>query len=1033
MRTGRAGVKGRGVPTTNAVSNRNGFRAETASGPKRPYTWTGRGSARIVGPVNAAMNHGFREVAERAVDEYRCRARVFRHAATGCQVLHLATADTENLFAFSFATPALDDTGAAHILEHSALAGSVRFPLREPFTVLMRGSVSTFLNAFTFPDRTVYPAASCTPQDFFNLLDVYGDAVFFPLLRDETFRQEGWRLDPAGGAGYAGVVLNEMKGAYASPEALAGEWALRALFPDTPLGRDAGGDPRIIPTLTPEGLRAYHRRWYHPSNCRIFLYGDIPAEEELAFLQERFLSSFSAEAIDAPPSEPARWTAPARLERTFPAPAGASTERRSTVALSWLGPSVADREELLALEVLSDALVGTSGSPLWKALTDSRLGEDVAPVTGLETEAGRAVFAVGLRGTEPGRADDIERLVLDTLAALVERGIGERVVASTLNRIEFRHREIRGNGSPYALRLMRRALRGWSAGADPVDSLEFAPVMASLRRRLASDARLFERLAADRLLGNLHRATLVVRPDPDQEARDAADERGRIADIQRRTSAADRARQAAEQRAFEAFQSRAETPGELALIPTIGRAALRREPEVIPTTEGRLACGAPLARHDLFTNGVVYVDLCFRADGLTERQVLLLPLLARAVCGCGLPGKGYAEAALELFRLTGGFAAVLDAGATVANPDDVSGHLFLRTRALRPVLAEALDLVAGLAAAADFREPARLRDLAIELRNDLKAALLPVGTRFAALRAGSRLSAAMAVEERWHGISQLEFLQGLANGLDGRIGSLAAELEELRAALITRDNVLFNVTDAAEGFAEAESRLETLYAALPAGSARGDDQDAARAAPLAGWLRAESLAAGTPVGYTSRVIPGFPWADRRSAYATVLGHLLTTGSLWEKIRRAGGAYGAWAYPRPVEGVFVLGSYRDPEIGRTLGAFRAALEEFAANGPGDDEVERAVVGTVGRDDRPLDPGEKGFVSLQRRLHGIGEPDRLARRRLVLQCSGRDLAEAARGLLDGWDRGSTAVLAGRAAIDKAARDLPELAEAVREVPA
>ncbi|MCX7028894.1 MAG: insulinase family protein [Spirochaetes bacterium] len=981
--------------------------------------------------MKGATIQGFLQLAERAVDEYRCRARVFRHAATGCEVLHLASADTENLFAFSFATPALDDTGAAHILEHSVLAGSARFPLREPFTVLMRGSVSTFLNAFTYPDHTVYPAASCTPRDFFNLLDVYGDAVFFPLLRDETFRQEGWRLENAAGrAGFAGVVLNEMKGAYASPEALAGEWALRALFPDTPLGRDSGGDPRAIPMLTPEGLRAYHRRWYHPSNCRIFLYGDIPVEEELAFLQERFLSSFAAERIDARLPEPSPWTAPARLERTFPVPAGTPTERRSTVAVSWLGPSVADREELLALEVLSDALVGTPGSPLWKALTDSGLGEDVAPVTGLETEACRAVFSVGLRGTEPDRADDVERLVLGTLATLAERGIGERVVASTLNRVEFRHREIRGNGSPYALRLMRRVLRGWSNGADPVDSLEFTPVMATLKRRLAADGRFFERLAAGRLLGNLHRATLVVRPDAGQEARDAADERGRIAAVQRRISAADRARQAAEQRAFETFQSRVETPEELALIPVIGRAALRREPEVIPVSEGRLACGAPLLRHDLFTNGVVYVDLCFRADGLTERQSLLLPLLARAVCGCGVPGAGYAATALELFRLTGGLTAVLDAGATVENPGGVSGHLFLRTRALRPMLSEALALVAGLAAGADFRDLARLRDIVLELRNDLKAALLPAGTRFAALRAGSRVSAAMAVEERWHGISQLEFLHGLSDGLEGRLGSLAAELEELRAILITRDNVLFNVTDEADGFGEAERSLEAVHAVLPAAGIRAET--AGIEATASAWMRAESLAAGTPVGYASRVVPGFPWRDRRSVHASVLGHLLTTGTLWEKIRREGGAYGAWAYPRPVEGLFVLGSYRDPKIARTLGAFRAALEDFAVSGPEADEVERAVVGTVGREDHPLDPGEKGFLSLQRRLRGIGEPDRLARRRLVLDCTGRDLAAAASGLLDGWDRGSTAVLAGRAAIDEAVRDLPELADAVREVP-
>lgn len=982
------------------------------------------------------MIHGFRQLAERAVDEYRCRARVFRHEATGCEVLHLASADTENLFAFSFATPSLDDTGAAHILEHAVLAGSRRFPLREPFTVLMRGSVATFLNAFTFPDRTVYPAASCTPRDFFNLLDVYGDAVFFPLLRDETFRQEGWRLETAAGAaGLAGVVLNEMKGAYASAERLAAEWALRALFPDTPLGRDHGGDPRAIPTLTPDGLRAYHRRWYHPSNCRIFLCGDVPVDEELAFLEERFLSPFSAESIDARLPEPAPWNAPARLEKTFPVAAGSSTERRSTVAMSWLGPSVTDRDELLALEVLSDALLGTAGSPLWKALTDSGLGEDVAPVTGLETEACRAVFAVGLRGTEPERAERIEGLVRDTLERLVAEGIGDAVLEATLNRVEFRHRELRGGGAPYALRLARRALRGWSYGADPVESLEFAPVMASLRGRLAGDRRCFERILGERLLANPHRATIVIRPDPHKEARDAAEERSRVEAMLGGMSAADRASLASAQRAFAEFQSRVETPEELACLPSIGRAALRGEPERIPACEGRLAGGTPLVRHELFTNGIVYVDLCFRADGLTERQSLLLPLLARAVCGCGLPGRGYAATALELFRLTGGFTAALDAGATVENPRGVSGHFVLRTRALRPMLPEALALVAGLAARADFREAARLRDLVLELRNDLKASLLPHGTRFAALRAGSRVSAAMAVEERWYGVSQLEFAHALADGLDGRLGPLAEELEHLRGALLTRENVLCNLTGEAKGIATAERCLEAVLEALPSAARRGGGDAPAPAAadPVRRGPRAESLVAGTPVGYASRVVPGFAWGDRRSAHASVLGHLLTTGTLWEKIRREGGAYGAFAYPRPVEGVFVLGSYRDPRIGRTLGAFRAALEGFAAEGPPADEVERAVVGTIGKEDRPLDPEEKGFLSLQRRLHGVTEPDRLARRRLVLACTGGDLAAVARGLLDGWDRGGTAVLAGRASIDEAARELPELAESVREVPA
>lgn len=988
-----------------------------------------------MGPVKAANIHGFQALDERAVDEYRARASVYRHAATGCEVLHLASEDTENLFAFAFATPALDDTGAAHILEHSVLAGSHRYPLREPFTVLMRGSVATFLNAFTFPDRTVYPAASCTPADYRNLLDVYGDAVFFPLLRVETFRQEGWRLEETDGrSALAGVVFNEMKGAHASPEAVAGEWALRALFPDSPLGRDAGGDPRHMPELTPEALRAYHRRWYHPSNCRIFLYGDRPVEETLSLLHDRFLGSFAAERVELPPDAPAAWTQPRRLERTFPVPPGSPVDRRSTVVLTWLGPSVGDRDGLLALEVLSEALVGSPGAPLRKALAESGLGEDLAPATGFETETGRSVFTVGLRGTDAGRAAEIERLVLDTIARLAQKGIGAREVESTINRVEFRNREIRGGGGPYALRLLRRVLRGWSTGAHPVDSLEFAPVMASLKRRRADDARLFERLAADLLVRNPHRATVVVRPDPGHAARDEAEERARVAAMERRMSAADRRRLEGERRTFAAFLAREETREELAAIPVVGRSALRRVPEPIPTEEGRLPDGTPLVRHDLFTNGITYVDLCFATAGLDDRQDLLLPLLSRAVCGCGLPGRGYAEVALELVRLTGGLTAVLDAGATVAEPRGAVGRLCLRTRALRPLLPEAIDLVARLASGADFHDRARLRDVVVELRNDLKAAIVPDGTRYAALRAGSRVSAAMAAEERWHGITQLEFLHGLIDGLDGRLDALAHELSRLRDALFVRSNVLLNLTDSADGLGAAGAAVERALGGLPRGPAdRGTGPATAPSPREPAWLRAESLAAATPVGYAARVVPGFAWSDPRGAHAAVLGHLLSTGALWERIRREGGAYGAWAYPSPVEGLFVLGSYRDPKIAATLAAFRAALESLAGTAPEGDEVERAVTGTVGKEDRPVDPGQKGFLGLQRRLRGISEDARAGRRRLVLACSGADLAAAARGLLAGWDRGSTAVLAARPAIDEAAKALPELAEAVREVPA
>ena len=473
---------------------------------------------------------GYQLLSRRDVREYRCTAMHLRHERTGCEVLHLATQDTENLFAFSFATPPADDTGVAHILEHSVLSGSQRFPLKEPFSALLKSSLNTFLNALTYPDRTIYPAASCNRADFFNLLSVYGDAVFFPLLRAETFMQEAWRLEPAGepGAGaageaglqYAGVVYNEMKGAYSSPDSVVGEWTYRSLFPDTPYGFDSGGDPRVIPTLTHEALRAFHGRYYHPSNCRIFLYGSIPPEDILRALDEQFLGRFTAAPVSsAVPLQP-RWKSPRRLEKTFPVQRETPLAKRSTIGLSWLVDPVTNPLALLSHEVLSEILVGSAGSPLRKALIDSGLGEDLSPVTGLETDLREMIFAAGLRGTDPEKEAAVQALILQTLSGLADKGLDPGLVQSMVNRVEFRNREIRGNGQPYALRLMGRCLRGWTHGMDPVDSLAFTPAMEELKARIAAGSGYFEAMIRERLLENTHRVTLVVRPDPDQEARE---------------------------------------------------------------------------------------------------------------------------------------------------------------------------------------------------------------------------------------------------------------------------------------------------------------------------------------------------------------------------------------------------------------------------------------------------------------------------------------------------------------------------------
>ena len=329
--------------------------------------------------------------------------------------MHLETADTENLFAFCFATPPRDDTGVSHIIEHSVLSGSRLYPLKEPFSALMKGSMHTFLNALTYPDRTVYPAASCNRADFFNVLSVYGDAVFHPLLRKETFMQEAWRLEEDAERKQRAAVcrdrLQRNEGGLLQPDSIVAELTTRSLFPDTPYRFDSGGDPRSIPSLTLDSAREFHARYYHPSNCRIFLYGDIPLADILAFLEDKFLGNFKASTIEADIPLQKRWESPGRLEKTYPVKPDTPLEGRSSVTVSWLLPAVTDSVALVTHEILSEVLIESAGSPLRKALVDSGLGEDLSPVSGLETDLKEMIFAVGLRGAEPDREKKIESLV----------------------------------------------------------------------------------------------------------------------------------------------------------------------------------------------------------------------------------------------------------------------------------------------------------------------------------------------------------------------------------------------------------------------------------------------------------------------------------------------------------------------------------------------------------------------------------------------------------------------------------------------
>ncbi|MDR3171267.1 MAG: insulinase family protein, partial [Treponema sp.] len=645
--------------------------------------------------IGQVLDSGFEVLDIVDLGEFKAEGIWARHRKSGAEVFHVLNDDKENLFAFAFATAPEDSTGVAHILEHSVLCGSEHYPLKDAFLVLAQGSLQTFLNAWTFPDKTVYPASSINEHDYFNLMAVYADAVFRPLLSEWTFMQEGHRLEYSATEqgdrlSITGVVYNEMKGAYSSPDAYASLWSTKAVLPDTPYAFESGGDPEYIPDLTWEALRDFHRSRYSPANCRIFLAGDIPTEKQLAFLDEQVLSTLPGGRAAAHLPKAVRWTAP----QSYQVPCPPGVERKVTVLLSWLCCDITDAHEALALSAMTEILLGHDGSPLTRTLIESGLGEDLSPVTGLEGELRETVFTTGLRGCAPEvPSEEVEALILGELRRLAAEGIPPGEVEAALLSMEFANREIRRSGGPWSLVWLRRSLRGWLHGAKPWENLLFVPGFTELKRRLGANPRYFESLIQTYLLDNPHRALIRVEPEEGYLEKQEATLAKRLSQHEAGLSEAEKRVIQEKATELERIQEAGERPEALATIPHLSRKDLVPDIDIVPR-ELRDARGTPVLIHDLFTNGITYVDFAVPLDVLNPEDYPWLPLFSRVVVSLGLPGMDYGEVSSLLARTVGGFHAMLETGSpapgaarTVATPSgilDIVGRdwLIYRLKAL---------------------------------------------------------------------------------------------------------------------------------------------------------------------------------------------------------------------------------------------------------------------------------------------------------------------------------------------------------------
>ncbi|MDR2597665.1 MAG: insulinase family protein, partial [Treponema sp.] len=818
-----------------------------------------------------------------------------KHEKCGVEVFHVLNDDSENLFSFAFTTTPQDDTGVPHILEHSVLCGSERYPLKDAFVVLLQGSLQTFLNAMTYPDKTIYPASSTNEHDYFNLMSVYGSSVFLPLLEEWTFMQEGHRLEYHNDKlTVTGVVYNEMKGAYSSLDTYASHWSVKAVMPGTPYAFESGGDPQEIPQLTWEGLKEFHRSRYSPANCCVFLAGNISTEKQLSFLNEQFFSVIPGGKACDPIQKTKRWNEP----KIFHIPCPADNEKKSTIFLSWLCSDVTDTNENIALVALEEILLGHDGSPLKRTLIESGIGEDISPVSGLEGEIRETLFAAGLKGIdgdvqEKGKL--VEELITGELQKLYNEGIPAEEIEAALLSMEFSQREIRRAGGPFSLVWMCRSLRAWLHGCKPWESLLLNPAIAKIKENLAADKRYFESLIKKYFLDNPHRALVILEPKEDFLAQQDAQLAKTLADMEKNMSKEERRSIIEKSKNMAKKQNETESPEALAVIPHLYRSDLSTEIEIIHRRHEDLQ-GVPALCHELYTNGITYIDVAFPVDVLSPDDYFWLPFFTKAIVSVGLPGMDYAEMSSLLVRTVGGLFAHLCTGSAVKGTEqyfqtgsgkfDLAGRdwIIFRLKCLDEKIAPSLDLLLRLVSEADFSDYRRINDLVLEVKSEIDSSLAPMGHQYASRRAGRFNSRSRKIGEIWGGLSQIDFIHRLA---EYEISTVTEKMKSLREK-ITGSGLIANLTGLSLKNAGAEFAQRFGSFGAPVNRIPADSDTSGKVKKGMEVFASPSL----QIGFAAISLNAAPFDTNEQIAETVLSHQFYTGALWENIRMKGGAYGA---------------------------------------------------------------------------------------------------------------------------------------------
>lgn len=953
---------------------------------------------------------GFRVLQAEFIQEVNSDVYIMEHEHSGARLLYLANEDDNKVFSISFRTPPADDSGVAHILEHSSLCGSRKYHLKEPFVELVKGSMNTFLNAMTFPDKTMYPVASRNSKDFRNLMDVYLDAVFYPLIYENkyTLKQEGWHysLNSADDdLAYNGVVYNEMKGVYSSPDALLENEAMKALFPDTPYRFESGGHPDAIPQLTQSAFEEFHKTYYSPENSFIYLYGDMDIAETLQYLNDEYLSAFAKTGLvqsEIQMQEPFMRTK--EVEAFYPVDDNEETAGKTYHELSIVTGCAKDIKTSMALRLLEGVLLESESSPLRRALVEAKVGQNVSG--SFVGSMLQPVFSIKVSGSEPEAKDKFISVIYKTLQNLTINGLDKKLLEAALNSLEFKLREADFGAYPKGLIYGIGVMDNWLYGGNPIDGLRCFDILKELREGI--DKRYYESLIENYLLDNTHKVIVTLLPEKGKEAKDHAAEKERMAAVKASMTVEDLQRYIDECRELHRLQELPDSAEDLASIPILKRTDIRQEVEKFALQEEVIGKNKILYL-PASANNIAYLNWYFDMSGIESKFLPYCFLLTDVLGKFNTKRYTYEEISTDSIMYTGGISFAVKAVSAAENADKYRIYFTVKAKTLVKNLAKTMDILKAVATESVFSDLERFKDLVGEIKSDWDDNFFNRGQNIAITRLCSYTSAAARANEQDQ-LSYYQFIKDLADNFAEKGNTALQALKILMPVFFQKSNYIFAYSCDTDNSSEVKNVAMSFIEALPETELKTFDVDV-----IATYQTNEAV---TTAGKVQYVVAGGNFVQHGHKFTgtmRVLETILRYEYLWTKIRIQGGAYGATAkFDR--NGLTAFASYRDPKLKESLDAYNGLPDWLSEADFSERELDKYVIGTISGMDVPLTNSMRLDQALAAYIKDVTDEMRQQTRDEVLQVTNDDLRKLAVVIRDLLSDGLICVVGGKQAIEQ-----------------